>query len=139
MLACDWSDRSCAVHPPATVHPERPWDGNDLCKFTIHQRPERFSQTNIPRSCIVTVSLKCIFVANSTTARVERKTLTFVQSTSIARPVAKKHSHHAAEDHPAATWARAVPITTVFEILFGPKTGVFSLYSANSRSGRLHL
>ena len=31
----------------------------------------------------------------------------------------------------AATCARAVPITTVFGILFGPTIGVFSLYSAN--------
>ncbi len=39
---------------------------------------------------------------------------------------------NAAENHPAATWARTVPITTVFRTLFGLKTGVFSLYSANS-------
>ena len=46
---------------------------------------------------------------------------------------------NAAEDHPAATRAWAVPITTVFDTLFGPKTGVFSLYSANPCSDRLHL
>ena len=46
---------------------------------------------------------------------------------------------NAAENHPVATWAGAVPITTVFDTLFGPKTGVFSLYSANPCSDRLHL